>query len=303
MLTYSKKIPIGISACVYGAKVRYNRKGWDMVKHIGRDIEMLTFHPMCPEVMSGMGVPRKAIRIKGESGQAVWDQGASIVASDGVNWSPALKDACRDVMALVEKQEIKAYVFMEGSPTCGVYRTTLKNKRLGKPPGVLGAQLLNSDLFLINGMDLQSPIKWWDIKRRLLAYVYLLEYDIHDKASLYEIWHQYKFICQELHEKEARTLGHEIANLPKVVDQKTLETYKKAMLAMLNRASTPAKIKQMLWKQYSFLRKKEGLDIPEVLSPTDLRGMHYLAKELNQMTLKAFERDLVYGQVPVLYRR
>ena len=59
----------------------------------------------------------------------------------------------------------------------------------------------------------------------------------------------------------------------------------------------------MLWKHYTHLRKKENVILPEVKEPTDLRGMHALAKELTKMTTESFQRDVIYGQVPVIYRR
>lgn len=301
MIYWSDKIHVGISACLYGAQVRYNMKGWDMVKHIGRDREMFIFHPLCPEVMSGMGVPRPSIRIKGENGAAVWRGEGEVMDSQGRNWSQHLMNACDQVMDVVQRRGIKVYIFMEGSPTCGVLRTTLKNRRLGKPPGVLGARLLEQGLFLINGADLQSPMKWWDIQRRLLAWVYLDQLQIENKQQLFTLWHHYKFLCQEIHEVRARELGHRIAQLPKRVEPETYQEIKGIMLDILRSPSTSARIRQMLWKHYTYLRRKKGVHLAEVHSPEDLRGMQQVARELQLMMRTARSEDLIYGQVPVLY--
>ena len=303
MLKWSEKIHIGISACNYGCQVRYNLKGWDLVKHIGRDREMFVFHPMCPEVMSGMGVPRPSIRIKGESGEAVWSGEGEVVDSHGQYWTKSLKDACDSVMDVVDKRNIRVYIFMEGSPTCGVHRTTLKNKRLGKPPGVLGAKLLEKGLFLIDGVTLQSPIKWWDTQRRLLAWLYLDKIQIEDKKHLYDLWHHYKYLCQEIHEVEARALGHRIAELPKRVTPEEYAEIKGIIMDILRKPSTSAKIKQMLWKHYTYLRRTKGLVIDEVHSPEDLRNMQHLAKELQLLMRSSRDQDYLYGQMPVMYGR
>jgi uncharacterized protein YbbK (DUF523 family) len=303
MYTWNEKIHIGISACLYGCHVRYNLKGWDMIKHIGRDREMFVFHPLCPEVMSGMGVPRPSIRIKGESGAAVWEGRADVVDSHGKNWTGAIKDASRSVMDVVQRRHIRAYIFMEGSPTCGVYRTTLKNKRLGKPPGVHGAKLIEEGLFLIDGAILQSPIKWWDTKRRLLAFLYLDQLTIQTKAELYDVWHHYKFLCQEINEVQSRELGHRLANLPKHVDLDTFSALKIEILDILRNPSTSAKIRQMLWKHYTYLRKTKDIVLEEVKSPEDLRGMQLLAKELLLVERTSYSEDVLYGQVPVMFRR
>lgn len=301
MIYYHDKIHVGISACIYGCHVRYNRKGWDLVKHIGRDGEMFVFHPLCPEVMSGMGVPRPSIRIKGESGASVWEGSGEVVDSHGKHWTKALMGAVNLVEDVIERQNIKVYMYMEGSPTCGVFRTTLKNKRLGKPPGVLGARLLDKGLFLINGADLQSPLKWWDLQRRMLAWLYLEPLEITTKAQLYDLWHHYKFLCQELEEVEARALGHRIAQLPKHVTEETFKEIKGIMLDILRKPSTSAKIRQMLWKHYTYLRRKKGLVITEVHSPEDLRGMQQVAKEIQLMMRTSRDQGYIYGQMPVIY--
>lgn len=303
MLQWSEKIHVGISACIYGCHVRYNRKGWDLVKHIGRDQEMFVFHPLCPEVMSGMGVPRPSIRIKGENGASVWEGSGEVVDSHGKHWSKALMNACDTVFDVVERQNIKVYIYMEGSPTCGVERTTLKNKRLGKPPGVLGAKLLEKGLFLIDGAVLQSPVKWWDTQRRLLAWLYLDQVQIESKSQLFDLWHHYKFLCQELSEVEARALGHRMANLPKYVAQETFDEIKGIMLDILRKPSTSAKIRQMLWKHYTYLRRKKGIELEEVKSPQDLRGMQQVAKELQLLMRTSRDADLLYGQMPVMFMR
>jgi len=303
MLQWSEKIHVGISACNYGCHVRYNRKGWDLVKHIGRDQESFVFHPMCPEVMSGMGVPRPSIRIKGENGEKVWLGEGEVVDSHGRNWSEPLMQACQTVLDVIDRQNIKVYIFMEGSPTCGVHRTTLKNKRLGKPPGVLGAKLLEKGLFLIDGVTLQSPIKWWDVQRRLLAWLYLEQLDILDKKQLYDLWHNYKFLCQELSEVEARALGHRIASLPKHVPVEVFSEIKGIMMDILRKPSTSAKIRQMLWKHYTYLRRKKGLVLDEVRSPEDLRGMQQVARELQLLMRTSRDQEYLYGQMPVMFGR
>lgn len=52
------KITIGISACCMGSPVRYNNKGWDMLATLGREKQDFMWCPVCPETMSGLGVPR-----------------------------------------------------------------------------------------------------------------------------------------------------------------------------------------------------------------------------------------------------
>lgn len=145
--TLSVKLKVGISACMYGARTRYNAKGWDQLGYLNRERANFIWTPICPEVMSGMGVPRPPIKLVGGNGFDFWNGEASIKNRRGRNVTAIVKEGARDCFKTLQRAEIDAFIFMEGSPSCGVYRTTLKNTRLGKPPGVFGALLLMKRYF------------------------------------------------------------------------------------------------------------------------------------------------------------
>lgn len=291
-----RKIKIGISACAYGAKTRYNRKGWDMVSEFGRDMSNFIWCPVCPEVMSGMGTPRSQIRIQGESGRDVLLGTAKIVARSGEDVTQDLVYACKTCMDILKRSKVDAYIYMDGSPTCGVERTTLKNNRAGKPPGVFGAMLLEEDIFLIPALSLASPVRRWDYKRRLYAYVWAKSQVLKNKHELYEFWHSIKFICQELDENEARKIGSKIANAD--FDDKLAEEVRGFVLNVLKKPSTLEKIKNRLWKHYVYMNKKNGINVSEVMRPQDNRNMHHIAMELEALEKAAFKNGVLFGSMP-----
>lgn len=294
--TVNRKIKIGISACAYGAKTRYNRKGWDLVSEFGRDMANFIWCPVCPEVITGMGTPRSQIRIQGDSGRDVLLGKAKIMARSGDDVTQDILRACKISMDILKQSKVDAYIYMDGSPTCGIERTTLKNNRVGKPPGVFGAMLLEEDIFLIPALSLASPVRRWDYKRRLYAYVWVKNQEINSKHELYEFWHNIKFICQELDETQARKIGHEIAN-SEFSKEKTAEI-KQFVLQLLKKPSTLEKIKNRLWKHYVYMSKKKGINISEVMKPQDNRNMHHIAMELEALEKAAFNNDVLLGLMP-----
>lgn len=291
-----RKIRIGISACAYGAKTRYNRKGWDLVSEFGRDMSNFIWCPVCPEVMSGMGTPRSQIRIQGDSGRDVLLGNAKIVARSGDDVTQDLVHACKTCMDILKRSKVDAYIYMDGSPTCGIERTTLKNSRVGKPPGVFGAMLLEEDIFLIPALSLASPVRRWDYKRRLYAYVWAKSQILKTKHELYEFWHSIKFICQELDESESRKIGNKIANAD--FDDKLAEEVKAFVLNVLKKPSTLEKIKNRLWKHYVYMNKKNGINVSEVMRPQDNRNMHHIAMELESLEKAAFNNGILFGSMP-----
>jgi uncharacterized protein YbbK (DUF523 family) len=163
--------------------------------------------PVCPEVMSGLGIPRDPVRLSGGNGKDFWKGTARMKSRSDEDVTEMIRAGCRDCLEALKRAKVEAFVFMEGSPSCGGYCTTLKNKRLGNPPGVFGALLLEEDLFLTPALDLESPIKWWDWRRRLHAFCWLKRLEISGKDQLYTAWHHLKFVCQEIDLNEARRIG------------------------------------------------------------------------------------------------
>ncbi|MBA2887055.1 hypothetical protein [Clostridium beijerinckii] len=176
-----------------------------------------------------------------------------------------------------------------------------KDKRLGNPPGVLGAMLLKEGFFLVCADDLESPIKRWDIRRRLNAFVWAREVETENKNQLYNVWHALKFLCQELDEKAARSLGNKLSNLNDT-QKEDIEECRKIMLNIIRRPSNLSRIKAWLWKNYSYYRKYKGIELDIVKEPTDLRLNTILAEELIRLENKLYNEGYSFGSSPILYR-
>jgi uncharacterized protein YbbK (DUF523 family) len=118
-----QKIPrIAISSCLLGEKVRYdgNDKKIEIISLIPDDL--VKFIPVCPEVATGMGIPRPPIQIiETASGLE-----ARQVDDPGKNFTEAL--TCYGKKMAQELKDISGYIFKARSPSCGV-QTTLVTRR------------------------------------------------------------------------------------------------------------------------------------------------------------------------------
>ena len=246
--TLNEKIKIGISACMYGAKVRYNSKGFDILGYLKREKNDFLWTPICPEVMSGLSVPRSSIRLIGGNGFEFWERKAQVKNRFGKNVSSVLRAGTLSCFETLKRVDVDAYVFMEGSPTCGIYRTTLKKESLGKPPGVFGALLLKEQMFLIPALDLQSPLKWWDWKRRLVAFTWFKRKKLNKISELLECWEILKVLCQEIDEKYFKSIGKTLGGFSNETDSNEFEKVQIEILNILRRPSNPKKIKKWLWE-------------------------------------------------------
>ncbi len=297
-----EKIKVGISACNFGAMVRWNRKGWDRIAPLEREKESFVWTPVCPEVNSGLGVTRLPVRLVGGNGEDFWEGRATVKNRAGNDVSAQIKVGLTTSLELLKQAGAEAFVFMEGSPTCGVYRTTLKNQRLGKPPGAFGALLLKEDLFLIPAADLDSPVKWWDWRRRLHAFAWLRRQELTSKKQLYDIWHLLKFTCQEVAPQASAEIGRRLAAMPKAFSKTFAEEWRRDVLLLLRRPSTFARIQSIMLKHYAHYRKHFNPSAREIKAPRSDMAKRAFFKELLEMEKRAVLEGFDYAGTPVIFR-
>ena len=298
----SDRIAIGISACAMGCPVRYNSKGFDALAAMGRERTDFQWCPVCPECMAGLGVPRDPIHLTGGNGDTVWAGETEVKNRHGRVVTEDVMFGARSCLETLKRAKVTAFIYMEGSPSCGVYRTTLKSTKRGNPPGVFGALLLSQGYFLIPAADMQSPLKWWDWRRRLLAFYWLKNATITNKTDLYTVWSKLKFLFQELDNVWARAMGHTLAELKHEPETAFISQFQSEALTILRKPSTVKRITNSLWKNYAHYRKAAGKTVDEIHSPDFQRNITTIAQELITMERKALEDGILFGTTPVLYR-
>lgn len=110
------KISVGISSCLLGEEVRYNgghKHSSVCTKELGK---YFNFKSVCPEVGAGLGVPRKPIRLIGDPRQPR----AVGVDNPNIDVTEKLKEYGEKALPYLEN--ICGYIFIKGSPSCGVFR-------------------------------------------------------------------------------------------------------------------------------------------------------------------------------------
>lgn len=116
MDAHSEKIPVGVSQCLLGEPVRYDgghKRSRYLTDVLSRYFD---YRPVCPEVAIGLGIPRKPIRL------VATDAGTRVrgIEDEQVDVTEALAAEADQTSASMP--EICGYVFMQNSPSCGVFR-------------------------------------------------------------------------------------------------------------------------------------------------------------------------------------
>lgn len=303
----TSKVRLGISACVFRCPVRYNGKSFDGLAGLGRERGDYVFTPVCPECLAGLGVPRDPIHLTGPGADVLAGE-AKVRDRHGHDVSERAIAGARAAMEALERAQVQAVIVKESSPSCGLTKAQIGRKRKAETgAGVFGAMLLESGWFLIPDEALASPVKWWDWRRRMHAWLWFKDRPISSARELYDAWHILKFVVQEIDRPFADQIGRELAALPKRPPADQLESIRSEILDALRRPSTPARIRQAMWKTYVHAKKKgqlDGVDLHElsVTSPEVIANSTTIARELALMERVSFENDLLFGTTPVLAR-
>ncbi len=116
----SGKIKVGISACLLGNHVRYDgghKLDCYLRDELGQSIEWV---PVCPEVESGLPVPREAMQLVAGPG------GVRLVTIDtGIDHTERLAAWAQEKFAELTEQDLRGFVLKARSPSCGVYDAEL----------------------------------------------------------------------------------------------------------------------------------------------------------------------------------
>ena len=117
------RIRIGVSACLLGAKVRFDgqhkRDGF-LVDELGPLVEWVS---VCPEVEVGMGVPRESVRLiagRGRDGEP-----RMVGLKSGDDWTERMNQFAAARVRALAREELSGFVLKSKSPSCGLERVKI----------------------------------------------------------------------------------------------------------------------------------------------------------------------------------
>jgi uncharacterized protein YbgA (DUF1722 family)/uncharacterized protein YbbK (DUF523 family) len=261
------KIKIGISSCLMGEEVRFNgghKHSSVCTNELG---EFFEFKPTCPEVGIGMGVPRKPIRLVGDPNQPR----AVGVDNPDLDFTDKLEDFADKVLPGLD--DISGYIFMKGSPSCGVFRVKvyrengMPNERAGS--GIFAKAIMESNPLLPveEAGRLSDPVLKENFISRVYAYsdwqnLYQSELT---KADLINFHSRYKYTlmshCQESCVQLGRMLAHTWDDIKELANE-----YITLFMQTLSRKATRKSNTNVLMHLQGYLKKKLDKKQTESLS-------------------------------------
>ncbi len=151
-----------ISACLLGKPVLYKGSVLSFENHILRQWEKDgRIVSICPEVVSGMGVPRPAAEIIGGDGIDVINGKANVFDKNGQNVTTYFLNGADSALKKCKENNIGIALLTESSPSCGS-RTIFDGRFIGKRidgVGVTTALLKQNGIQVFNQFNLSAANK------------------------------------------------------------------------------------------------------------------------------------------------
>ncbi len=110
-------IRIGISSCLLGEKVRFDKghkRDAFIVDTLG---QFFSWTPVCPEMEIGLGTPRESLRLIGDTTAP-----RLIAPKSQSDYTETMQQFANDRLAQLEDLELHGYILKKGSPSCGMAR-------------------------------------------------------------------------------------------------------------------------------------------------------------------------------------
>ncbi|MBC8210713.1 MAG: DUF523 domain-containing protein [Gammaproteobacteria bacterium] len=148
-----------VSACLLGQTVRYDAKHLAVENTLLHQwIQQQRIIGFCPEVASGLPVPRTPAEISAGDGHQVLAGRASVIDRDGRNVTQYFIDGANMALALCQQHRIELAILAQRSPSCGdshIYNGAF-NRTLIEGAGVTAALLQQHGIRVFNQSALQQ---------------------------------------------------------------------------------------------------------------------------------------------------
>lgn len=114
------KIPIGVSACLLGEKVRFDgghKHDPYLTETLGPYFEYV---PVCPEVGCGLSIPREAMHLEGDP-----EAPRLVGIRSGTDYTEQMLRYCEKTVAELKDKNLHGFIFKSKSPSSGLFHVKL----------------------------------------------------------------------------------------------------------------------------------------------------------------------------------
>ena len=251
------QVRLGVSACLLGAKVRFDgghKRNRYLIDELGTHFE---FVPFCPEVAIGMGTPRPTIRLVGnvDAPRALGSR------DDGLDVTAPLQEYSAQRAQRMEG--LSGFVFKKDSPSCGMERVKVYNDK-GMPQrdgvGIFAREVQQANPLLPVEEEgrLNDPALRENFVSRVFVYArwQALRQQGLTKKALLDFHTRHKLLLMAHNPAAYRELGRLLARLESATLEALADRYIARVMAVLKTHASRKRHVNVLQHMLGYLRKQ-----------------------------------------------
>jgi uncharacterized protein YbgA (DUF1722 family)/uncharacterized protein YbbK (DUF523 family) len=288
------KIKLGISSCLLGNPVRYDgghKLDRFLTETLGKYVEWV---PVCPEVESGLPVPREAMHLVGSP-----EDPRLVTIRSGVDQTARMKRWAKKKIGKLEDEKLCGFVFKSRSPSSGMRGVKIYNEN-GMPhatgSGIFAHAFMNRFPLLPVEDEgrLHDPALRENFIERIFVYRRWQEYATKDGSigGLVDFHTDHKYLVMAHSQKHYTALGKMVAGAKKIGRSELHTNYFMTLMEGLGLLATAKKNTNVLLHMAGYfndlLSTDEKKELQEVITsyhdgllplivPVTLLG-HYVRK-------------------------
>ena len=252
------KIKIGISSCLIGNDVRYD--GDNKLDRYLRDMlgQFVEWVPVCPEVESGLSVPREAMYLVGDPVAP-----RLVTKFTGIEQGNRILGWAKKKLLYLEKVDICGFVFKARSPSCGLNDVKIHSrsgKACGKGAGIFAKAVIGRfpALPVENEEGMRNAVSKENFVERIFVYQRWREFKTQDgtNAGLIRFHASHKLLMMSHSIRHLRELGAIVVNGKKLKRSVLFGRYEQVLSAGMRFHGTVKKHTDVLQHLAGFFKKR-----------------------------------------------
>lgn len=257
----NKKIKIGVSSCLLGNEVRFD-KGHKHDRYITGTLgTYFDFLPVCPEVECGLSVPRESMRLVGEP-----ESPRLITNKTGTDHTDRMKAWAEARVEQLAKENLCGFIFKSKSPSSGMERVKVYDKN--NVPRAAGVGLF--------ARAFMSRFPTLPVEEEGRLHDLILRENFIESVFVYQRWRNtvedftpkklvtfhtgHKMLLRAHSEKHYRELGRIVAQAGSLEPQQLLSAYQENMVAAMRLKPTVKKHVNVLMHMMGYFKKRLSSD-------------------------------------------
>ena len=195
--------------------------------------QFIDFHPVCPEVEIGMGIPREPIRIINNANDILLYQDSS-----DKNYSEKMNNFSKDFLR--SQNNIDGFILKSKSPSCAISTSKIyPNKKtkipIGKGPGLFASEILNQ--FPNHPKEEEKRLNNTFLREHFFTSIFTIaDYkNVTSIDTLYNYHSKHKYLFMSYNQLLMRKMGKIAANNVDIPLNELIKNYYEHLLLMFKK--------------------------------------------------------------------